>query len=136
MDNGERSDAHFPTMDGNGAGVEMDLGQFDIHRLQLQSIQERVQNPPAGIFGPRDLRWELGYRPPRGEHKKSYVVQHCYVPAVRVQDFIDGMQCGREGLQCKFRPNKENRRPNQSRDGHKTAMNFTRFVTHCHSVPY
>ncbi|KAG0618725.1 hypothetical protein M758_4G088100 [Ceratodon purpureus] len=114
-------------MDVDGFGSDVDLSGFDIHRLQLQAIEDRVQDPPLGIFGPRDLRWDLEYCPPRGEHKKSHVVQQCFVPTDRVQDFIEGMQCGREGAQCKFRANKENRKPNLSRDGHKTSMEFTRF---------
>ena len=113
-------------MEGIVEDEEIDLGDFDIHKLQLQAIEERIQNPPPGIYGPRDLRWELHYRPPRGEHKKSHIVQQCYVLTSRVPDFIEGMQCGREGAQCRFRPNKENRRPNQRRDGHKTALDFTR----------
>lgn len=117
----------------NDIDVDVDLSQFDIHKLQLQGIEACVQHPPPGVFGPRDLRWDLEYRPPRGGHKKSHVVQQCYIPKIRVDDFIEGMQCGQEGAQCKFRPNKENRGPNQSRDGHRTALNFVRFVFHCHS---
>ena len=76
----------------------------------------------------------MEYCPPRGEHKKSHVVQQCFIPTDRVEDFIDDMQCGREGAQCKFRANKENCKRNQRRDGHKTAMEFIRFVSYCHSV--
>ena len=126
MENGDGTNVEFPAMDIDVDCEEVDLSGFDIHRLQLQAIEDCVQNPPAGVFGPRDLRWELEYRHPRGEHKKSHVVQQCFVPTDRVQDFIDGMQCGREGAQCRFRANKENRKPNQRRDGHKTAMEFTR----------
>jgi hypothetical protein len=106
--------------------MDVDLSAFDLHSLQLKAIEDSVQNPPEGMFGPRDLKWELEYRPPRGEHKKAHLVQQCYVPSCRVQDFIEGMQCGREGAQCRFRPNKENRKPNQSRDGPRTAMNFVK----------
>lgn len=116
-----------PTVDlGLEDGVDIDVGVYDIHKLQVQAIEERVQNPPPGTFGPSNLRWKLEYRPPRGEHKKSHIVQQCYVPTSRVQDFVEGMQCGREGAQCRFRTSKENRRPNQSREGHKTALDFTR----------
>ena len=82
------------------------------------------------------MRWELEYRPPRGEKKKSHVVQQCFVPTSRVHDFIEGMQCGRDGAQCRFQPCKENRCPNLSRDGHKTALDFTLYVTYCHSILY
>lgn len=99
----------------------------------MQGIEACVQHPPPGVFGPRDLRWDLEYRPPRGGHKKLHVVQQYYKPMIRVDDFIEGMQCGPEGAQCKFRPNKENMGPNQSRDGHRTALNFVRSVFHCHS---
>lgn len=108
-------------------GVEVDLSQFDIHALQLQQIEDLVQEPPPGVFGARDLRWELEYRPPRGEHKKSHLVQQCYIPTSRVGDFVDGMQCGREGTQCRFRANKENRKPNLRRDGPRTPLSFTRY---------
>ena len=111
----------LPTVD-----MDVDLSAFDMHALQLKAIEDYVQNPPEGVFGLRDLKWELEYCPPRGEHKKAHLVQQCYVPSCRVQDFIEGMQCGREGTQCRFRPNKENRKPNQSIDGPRTAMNFVR----------
>ena len=112
---------------------DVDLRNVDIHKQQLLGIEDRVQCPPPGIFGPRDLKWDVEYRPPRGEHKKSHVVQQCFIPTNRVADFIEGMQCGREGAQCNFRPNKENRRPNVSRDGPRTALNFIRygFDGHC-----
>ena len=109
---------------------DVDISQYDIHKLQLLDIEERVQNPPPGIVGPRDLRWDVVYRPPRGEHKRAHVVQQCYIPTDRVQDFIEGMQCGREGAQCKFRANKENRTSTQLRDGPRTALNFVRYVFH------
>ena len=106
--------------------VDVDLSAFDLHAIQLRAIEDSVQNPPAGVFGPRDLKWEVEYRAPRGEHKKAHVVQQCYVPSSRVADFIEGMQCGKEGAQCRFRVNKENRKPNQSREGPRTALNFVR----------
>lgn len=109
----------------------VDISQYDIHRLQLLGIEEGVQSPPPGILGPRDLRWDVVYRPPRGEHKKSHVVQQCYIPTDRVQDFIEGMQCGREGAQCKFRANKENRGSSQFRVGPRTTLNVVRYVQVC-----
>ena len=109
---------------------DVDISQYDIHNLHLLDIEERVQNPPAGIVGPRDLRWDVVYRPPRGEHKRAHVVQQCYIPTDRVTDFIQGMECGREGAQCKFRANKENRASAQLRDGPRTALNFVRYVFH------
>ena len=35
-----------------------------IEALHLKAIEDSVQNPPEGVFGPRDLKWELEYRPP------------------------------------------------------------------------
>jgi hypothetical protein len=46
-----------------------------MHALHLKAIEDSVQNPPEGVFGPQDLKWELEYRPPRGEHKKAHLVQ-------------------------------------------------------------
>ena len=109
---------------------DVDISQYDIHKLQLLDIEERLQFPPPGIVGPRDLRWDVVYRPPRGEHRRAHVVQQCYIPSDRVEDFIEGMQCGREGAQCKFRANKENRAHTQLREGPRTALNFVRYVFH------
>ena len=123
---------------GGHVDCDVDLSDLDIQKIQLEIIKDRVRVPPPRVFGPRDLKWDLEYRPPRGEHKKSHVVQQCFIPTDRVQDFIQGMQCGREGAQCRFRPNKENRRPNLSRDGPRTALNFVRYRKrfHCHIVKF
>lgn len=58
----------------NDIDADVDLSQFDIHKLQLQGIKSCVQNPPPCVFGPRDLRWDLEYRTPRGGHNNSHVV--------------------------------------------------------------
>ena len=62
MESEECRNTQFPSMDGKVEDEEIDLGDFDIHKLQLKAIEERVQNRPPGICGPR---WELQYRPPR-----------------------------------------------------------------------
>jgi hypothetical protein len=59
----------LPTLD-----MDVDINAFDLHALHLKAIEDSSQNPPEGVFGPRDLKWELEYRPPRGEHKKAHLV--------------------------------------------------------------
>ena len=69
----------------------VDISQYDIHRLQLLGIEERVQSPPLTFLELAKLRWDVVYCHPRGQHKKSHVVQQCYIPTDRIQDFIEGM---------------------------------------------
>ena len=91
METKDWKNTQFPTVDSKDDSFDIDVGAYDIHKLQVQAIEERVQNPPPGTFGLSELRWELEYRPPKDEHKKSHIVQQCFVPTSRVHDFIEGM---------------------------------------------
>ena len=76
----------------------------------------------------------MKYRPSQRGHKKSHVEQQYYIPMVCVPNFIEDMECGREGAHYMFTMNKETRGPNQSQDGHKTALELRRYVYHSHVV--
>jgi hypothetical protein len=39
----------------------VDLTGFDLHKLQLVQIEESVQNPQEGVFGPGDLKWDVEF---------------------------------------------------------------------------
>ena len=103
------------------------LSEVDVE--VLANIEKSVQNPAEGPFGFRDLTWTPEFRARRGKHGRDCVVQQCYIPPTRIQDFIAGVQSGKEGTQCVFRETKENhKRAEDAKEGPRTPLDFARSV--------
>jgi hypothetical protein len=76
--------------------VDLYKGQFLEH---LQQIEAQVQHPPAGLICKADLLWQLREthrsRPlPDNTKKRAVVVEQCFIPTSRTDDFIRGMETG------------------------------------------
>ena len=114
----------------NGLAPPFDVPVGEDFDAQIVAIiEEAVQNPPPGAFGPGDVNWALERRPPRGKHRRRHVVQHCYVPTSRVDNFIAGMQNGKDGAQCTFRRSPEDRRwDKDKKEGPRAALHTCRYV--------
>ena len=75
--------------------------QSSLHK-DLESILSSIQHPPPGPWGFHDVKWTMKLSSVRGPQKKSLVVQQCYVNSNRANDFIAGMEGGKDGISCKY----------------------------------
>lgn len=70
--------------------------------MALEDIEQKVQHPPIGVFGHRDLMWDIIRHHYGANHKSKFVVQ-CYIPTDRVAKVCQGERT-REGAKCQYVP--------------------------------